>query len=75
MIITTINNNKLFIQFDRVVKSGLLHIYDDHDFKKDIEITDSEFEVINLPGAVEKIHIEIDIESENRIIKTINLNK
>jgi len=75
MVITTINNNKLFIQFDRLVKNGLVHIYDDKGFEKDKDINKSEFEVVDLPEAIEKIHLEINFDDENKIIKTINLNR
>ncbi|RLD62435.1 MAG: hypothetical protein DRJ05_00425 [Bacteroidetes bacterium] len=75
MVITTINNNKLFIQFDRLVKNGLVHIYDDKGFEKDKDINNSEFEVVDLPEAIEKIHLEINFDDENKIIKTINLNR
>ncbi len=75
MVITTINNNKLFIQLDRLVKNGLIHIYDDKGFEKNQDIINSEFEVIDLPETIEKIHLEIEIDNENKIIKTISINQ
>jgi len=75
MIITTINNCKLFIQFDRIVKTGLIHIFDDSKYEKTRKVANSEFEVIDLPKTIDKIHLEINIDNENKIIKTINLNR
>jgi hypothetical protein len=75
MIITTINNCKLFIQFDRIVKTGLIYIFDDAKYEKKRNIANSEFEVIDLPKTIDKIHLEINIENENKIIKTINLKQ
>ncbi len=75
MVITTINNNKLFIQLDRLVKNGLIHIYNDKGFEKNQDIINSEFEVIDLPETIEKIHLEIDIDNENKIMKTISINQ
>ena len=75
MIITTINNNKLFIQFDRLVKNGLIHIYDGNEFEKNKYIKNSEFEVIELPVSIEKIQLEIDYDNKRKISKTISINQ
>ena len=73
MVITTINNNKLFIKFDSLVKDGVIHITDNKNFKSDKSIKDSDFEVMDLPADSDKIHIRIEIDKE-KISKTINLN-
>ena len=75
MIITTINNNKLFIQFDRIVKTGLIHIFDDAKYEKKRKVANSEFEVIDLPKTIDKIHLEINIDNEKKIMKTLSSNK
>ena len=72
MIITTINNNKLFIKFDSLVKSGLIHISDNKDFRSDHPIENSDFEMIDLPQNPDKIFIQIEFGKE-KFKKTIIL--
>ena len=75
MIITYINNNKLFIQFDKLVKKGLIFLNDDKKFKKYQDINNSEFEIIELPDEQPcKINIQIDI-GDIRIFKSIKVKK
>jgi len=74
MVITTINNNKLFIKFDSLVKSGKIYLKDNKDFKSDQFIKNSDFEVMDLSANSEKIHIQIEI-GKSKITKTINLKK
>lgn len=73
MIITTINNNKLFIQFDRLVTKGMIHITDNKNFKSDQKIRNSDFEIMDLPESINKVHIHI-VADKTKIFKTINLN-
>jgi len=72
MVITTINNNKLFIKFDSLVKKGMISINDNNNFKSDQYIENSDFEVMDLSANCEKIHIQIEI-GKQIITKTINL--
>ncbi len=72
MIITTINNNKLFIKFDSLVKKGIIYIKDNKDFKSSHQIENSDFEVMDLSTNSEKIHIQIEI-GKTIIAKTIIL--
>ncbi len=75
MIITFIHNNKLFIQFDNLVKKGLIFLNDDKKFKKYQDINNSEFEIIELPDELpDKINIQIDI-GDKRIFKSIKVKK
>jgi len=75
MIITTINNNKLFIQFDRIVKTGQIYIFDDAKYEKKRDIVNTEFEVIDLPKTIDKIHLEIETDNEKKIMKTLSSNQ
>ena len=73
MIITIINSNKLFIQFDKLIKMGSIFLNDENGFTKYHDITNSEFEVIDLPDKCpEKINIQIDVD-KSRITKTIKI--
>jgi len=72
MIITTINNNKLFIKFDSLVKDGVIHITDNKKFKSDHNINNSDFEVMDLPANSDKVHVQIEI-GKTIISKTIIL--
>ncbi len=74
MIIATINNNKLFIKFDSLVKDGVIHITDNKNFKSDQNIENSDFEVMDLSINCEKIHIQIEI-GKTIITKTIIVKK
>jgi len=72
MILTYINNRKLFIQFDRIIKTGIISLNDGFNFNKQMAINNSEFEIIELPEKVRTINISIEIGNEQltRIIKT-----
>jgi hypothetical protein len=72
VIITTINNNKLFVKFDSLIKEGMICLTDDKNFKLDHKILVSDFEVLDLPAKADKIHIQIET-GKNKISKTINL--
>ncbi|OQX77756.1 MAG: hypothetical protein B6D61_06680 [Bacteroidetes bacterium 4484_249] len=73
MIITTIRNNKLFIQFDRLVKNGLIQINGENGFETQRQFKDSEFEVFELPYNIKTIHLNIAIDDEKSIIKSLNI--
>ena len=73
MIITTINNNKLYIQFDKLVKTGMIEISDTNTFKKRLSIQNSEFEIIDITKSIGKLSIRINIDNEEQTHKTINL--
>jgi hypothetical protein len=73
MIITTTNNNKIFIQFDRLVKNGLISLNDDSGFEMERDIMDTEFEVFELPENIKTVHLEIYMNNEKIFMKTINL--
>ncbi len=72
MIITIIKNNKLFIQFDRLINNGMLTITtNDKQYLKLQNINNSEFEIIDLPDKLpEKLNIQIDIGME-KFFKTL----
>ena len=70
MVITTINNGKLFIQFDSLISSGLISVTDNNSYSKSITISNSNFEVMDLPLGSDTIYIEI-IMGEKTITKTI----
>ena len=72
MILTYVNNHKLFIQFDRIIKTGIISLNDGFNFNKQMAINNSEFEIIELPEKVRTINISIEIGNEQltRIIKT-----
>jgi hypothetical protein len=72
MILTYVNNHKLFIQFDRIIKTGIISLNDGFNFNKKKVINNSEFEIIELPEKVRTINISIEIGNEQltRIIKT-----
>jgi hypothetical protein len=72
MIITTINNNKLFIQLDSLVSRGLITVLDDKGHRKSIAVNNSNFEEMDLPADSKKIFLKIETGSET-ITKTINL--
>ena len=73
MIITIVKDNKLFIQFDSLVKNGSLLITDGKQYTKQQDIIQSEFEVIDLPEKLKKITIQIDWD-EKRINRTIRIS-
>ncbi len=72
MIITTINNNKLFIQLDSLVSKGTISVSDDKGHQNSIAIVNSNFEAIDLPSVSDKIVVKIEF-GEKTITKTINL--
>ena len=72
MILTFINNHKLFIQFDRIVKKGSIFITDEKQYSFSKEISDSEFEVIDLSEDLLKLKIRISIGNK-QIIRTIKI--
>ncbi len=73
MIITTINNNKLFIQLDSLIKKGTISVSDDKGHQKSIAVRDSNFEVLDLYPGSDKIYITIE-NGKKTITKTINLS-
>jgi len=73
MIITIVKDNKLFIQFDSLVKRGSLLITDGKQYTFQQDIIQSEFEVIDLPEKLKKITIQIDWD-ETRINRTIRIS-
>jgi hypothetical protein len=72
MILTYINNRKLFIQFDRIIKKGLIYITADGEFEETKKVNNSNFEIIDLPEKIKNIKITINF-GKNRIIKTIKI--
>ncbi len=72
MIITTIYNNKLFIQLDGLVSKGIINVSDDMGHRQSISVRDSNFEEVDLPDGSGKIFITIEIDGKT-ISKTINL--
>jgi len=67
MIIATINKHRLFIQFSKLIKNGLIHISNEKDFEKYQKLTDSVFEEFDFPDDSDRI--DIQIKTGNKIIK------
>ena len=72
MILTYINDHKLFIQFDQVVKNGLLTVDGDISFNKKKIISNSEFEIIELPENIKLIKISIKFGNK-QMTRTISI--
>ena len=71
MIIAAINNNKLFVQFDKIVKTGWIHIRDEFDFDMKKELVKTEFEIMEIPKTSPIIFLDVKIEGEKTIKKTV----
>ncbi len=74
MVITIVRNRKLFIQFDELVESGVIHIDDQDKFSKYHQINYSDFEIIELPKRLKKINIQIDMGNK-RVNRTLKLEQ
>jgi hypothetical protein len=64
MILTTVINRQLFIQFNSWVEAGEINISDGKDFKKTVIVTNSDFEVIDIPEGIKQIKIAIETGEE-----------
>ena len=73
MVITTINNNKLFIQLDSLVSKGTISVSDVNGFTRSIAIVNSNFEAIDLPSGSDRIFVKIETDGKT-VTKTINLH-
>ena len=72
MPITTIINNKLYVQLDSWVKEGMITVTNEQKRSKTVPIKDSNFEMIDLPENSHLLQIVIKAESKT-IIKQIKL--
>ena len=64
MIITTIVNRRLYIQFSSLIKKGSIRVSDHKGFEVEVAVIDSAFEIIDVPEAVNNIHIIAETEEE-----------
>ncbi len=65
MILTTVINHQLYIQFNSWVKFGKISISDGKDFEKSVVVTKSDFEVIDIPEGIKRIKIAIETGEES----------
>ena len=72
MPITTIINNKLYVQLDSWVKEGMITVTNEQKRSTTVRIKDSNFEMIDLPENSHLLQIVIKAESET-ITKQIKL--
>ena len=72
MPITTIINNKLYVQLDSWVKEGMITVTNEQKRSTTVRIKDSNFEMIDLPENSHLLQIVIKAESET-ITKKIRL--
>ncbi len=72
MPITTIINNKLYVQLDSWVKEGMITVTDEQKQSKSVPIKNSNFEMIDLPENSHQLQIVIKAESKT-ITKQIKL--
>jgi len=72
MILTTIINHQLCIRFDTWVKEGTIIITDDNQYRRLINFTDSDFEIIDIPDNIHHMRVIINI-GEEKIIKSLKL--
>ncbi len=66
MIITTIVNHILYIQFSSWVTNGKITVSDRNNFKVEIAVSNSDFEIIKLPDDIK--YLRIVAESDERTI-------
>ena len=72
MPITTIINNKLYVQLDSWVKEGMITVTNEQKRSTTVRIRESNFEMIDLPENSHLLQIVIKAESET-ITKKIRL--
>ncbi len=72
MIITTIVNHRLYIQFSTWVTNGKITVSDRNNFKEEIAVTNSDFEIIKLPDDIKNLRIVAESD-ERTIIKNLKL--
>ncbi len=72
MIITTIVNHRLYIQFSTWVTNGKITVSDRNNFKEEIAVSNSDFEIIKLPDDIKNLRIVAESD-ERTIIKNLKL--
>jgi hypothetical protein len=72
MLITTVNNNKLYIHFDSIIKNVKVKIINDKNIEKIKELNNTEFGHIDIPKNSKILLIKIIINNTT-INKTIKL--
>jgi len=73
MLISTINNSKLYIQFDRIVTIAIVSIHDEDTFSMTKTLHNTEFASFDLPKSANTINLTINTQS-NTVNKVFNLN-
>jgi hypothetical protein len=71
MIIAAINKDKLFIKFDCIVDKATISLRDDLGFHKTMEVKRTEFEIIEIPIKSPYVFLEVKIDGERKIKKTV----
>ena len=72
MIITTIVNHRLYIQFSSWVTNGKITVSERDNFKEEIAVSNSDFEIIKLPDDIKNLRIVVESD-EKTIIKNLKL--
>jgi len=70
MIITTIVNHILYIQFNSWVTNGKITVSDRNNFKVEVTVSNSDFEIIKLPYNIKNLRIVAESD-ERTIIKNL----
>ena len=72
MIITTIVNHRLYIQFSTWVTNGKITVSDRNNFKVEVAVSNSDFEIIKLPDDIKNLRIVAESD-EGTTIKNLRL--
>ena len=72
MIITTIVNHRLYIQFSTWVTNGKITVSNRNNFKVEVAVSNSDFEIIKLPDDIKNLRIVAESD-EGTTIKNLKL--
>jgi len=74
MIIATINNNRLFVQFSKLITDGTIQIRNESDFENNRKIQNSDFEIFDFPINSNQISVKVEIDG-NTTKKILKINQ
>ncbi len=74
MIIATINNNRLFVQFSKLITDGTIQIRNESDFENKRKIQNSDFEMFDFPINSNQISVKVEIDG-NTTKKILKINQ
>ncbi len=74
MIIATINNNRLFVQFSKLITDGTIQIRNESDFENNRKIQNSDFEMFDFPINSNQISVKVEIDG-NTTKKILKINQ